>query len=86
MMSRPLTVIVPSDGSIIRLTMRRDVVLPQPDGPTKTVIFPSSTVRLRSSTATVPSGKRLVTPRNSIIRGTSVVIDDPSPVAASPRG
>ncbi len=86
MMSRPLTVIVPSDGSIMRLTMRSDVVLPQPDGPTKTVIFPSSTVRSRLSTATVPSGKRLVTPRNSIIRGTSVVVGNHSPVAASQRG
>jgi hypothetical protein len=42
------------------------------------------------STATVPSGKRLVTPRNSIIRETSVFADDPLPVAAAseaiPRG
>jgi hypothetical protein len=35
------------------------------------------------STAVVPSGKRLVTPRNSIIRETSVFTDDPLPVAAS---
>ena len=30
--------IVPSVGSIIRLIIRSDVVLPQPDGPTRTVI------------------------------------------------
>src|SRR5690606_13028578 len=81
--SRPSTRTVPSVGSIMRLIMRRDVVLPQPDGPTKTVMPPASTVRSRWSTATVPSGKRLVTPRNSIIRETSVFADDPLPVAAS---
>jgi hypothetical protein len=35
------------------------------------------------STATVPSGKRLVTPRNSITGETSVFADDPLPVAAA---
>src|SRR3954470_19296886 len=82
MMSLPSTEITPSLGSIIRLIIRRDVVLPQPDGPTKTVILPASTLRSSESTATVPSGKRLVTPRNSIIRGTSVFADDLLPVAA----
>ena len=32
--------IVPDVGSIIRLIIRSDVVLPQPDGPTSTVILP----------------------------------------------
>src|SRR5215207_550607 len=82
MMSRPSTEITPPLGSIIRLIIRSEVVLPQPDGPTNTVILPASTVRSSASTATVPSGKRLVTPRNSIIRGTSVFTDDPLPVAA----
>ena len=30
----------PEVGSIIRLIIRSDVVLPQPDGPTNTVIWP----------------------------------------------
>ena len=41
--SVPSTRIVPDVGSIMRLTMRSDVVLPQPDGPTNTVIPPSRT-------------------------------------------
>src|SRR4029453_4536986 len=55
------TVIVPLEASIIRLIMRRVVVLPQPDGPTRTVRSPSGTSRSMLSTAVVPSGKRLVT-------------------------
>ena len=34
----------PLVGSIIRLTIRSVVVLPQPDGPTITVILPDGTV------------------------------------------
>ena len=45
----------------MRLIIRIEVVLPQPDGPTKTVNEPPGTSRFRSSTATVPSGYRLVT-------------------------
>src|SRR3954467_7791438 len=41
----------PSEMSIIRLTMRMAVVLPQPDGPTSTQISPAGTSRLRWSTA-----------------------------------
>ena len=59
-MIRPLV------GSSIRLTIRSVVVLPQPDGPTITVILPDGTVRLRSSTAVVPSRKVLLTDSNSI--------------------
>src|SRR4029079_1315359 len=47
-------------------TMRSAVVFPQPEGPTKIMNSPSSTTRLMSSTATVPSGNRLETPTNSI--------------------
>ena len=54
--SAPSTVSVPEVGSIIRLIIRIDVVLPQPDGPTKTASVPAGTSRVRSSTATVPSG------------------------------
>jgi hypothetical protein len=58
---------VPCVGSIIRLTMRRLVVLPQPEGPTRTVIRPVGAVRVRSSTAVVPSGNCFVTASNRII-------------------
>ena len=53
--SSPLTVSVPEVGSIIRLIIRMEVVLPHPDGPTKAASVPSGMSRVRSSTATVPS-------------------------------
>src|SRR5882757_3723148 len=65
--SLPSTVSVPDVGSIIRLIIRIDVVLPQPDGPTNTARVPSGTSRLSSSTATVPSGYFLVTPSKEIM-------------------
>ena len=46
--------IVPDVGSIIRLTMRSVVVLPQPEGPTRTVIRPVGASSVRWSTAVVP--------------------------------
>src|SRR5690349_15838724 len=64
--SRPSTVSVPDVGSIMRLIIRIDVVLPQPDGPTNTVKVPCGTSRLSVSTATVPSGYCLVTFSNEI--------------------
>ena len=48
--------IVPDVGSIIRLIIRSEVVLPQPEGPTSTVILPDGASRSSSFTATVPSG------------------------------
>src|SRR5215469_8152447 len=65
--SLPSTVSVPEVGSIIRLIIRIDVVLPQPEGPTNTVSVPSGTSSVRSSTATVPSGYFLVTFSNVIM-------------------
>src|SRR5262245_3584260 len=65
-MSLPSKRIDPLVGSIIRLIMRSEVVLPHPEGPTKTVMRPASTTRSRLSTATVPSGYFLVTALNSI--------------------
>src|SRR5215204_4513185 len=65
--SSPLTVNVPEVGSIIRLIIRIEVVLPQPDGPTNAASVPSGTSRVRSSTATVPSGYTLRTASNLII-------------------
>src|SRR5947208_2927603 len=47
-------------------TIRSAVVLPQPDGPTKIMNSPSSTVRFISFTASVPFGKRLLTLSKSI--------------------
>ena len=41
----------PSVMSIMRLTIRIAVVLPQPDGPTSTQISPDGTVSERRSTA-----------------------------------
>jgi hypothetical protein len=53
--SAPLTMTVPDVGSTIRLIIRIDVVLPQPEGPTKTVSVPLGTSSVKLSTATVPS-------------------------------
>src|SRR5699024_3460649 len=64
--SCPSSSIVPAVGSTMRLIMRSEVVLPHPDGPTRTVIVPSAARRLKSCTATVPPGYRLVTCWNSI--------------------
>src|SRR5690606_1146255 len=60
-MSWPSRRMVPSVGSTIRLIMRRVVVLPQPEGPTRTVIERSGISSDSRSTATVPSGYRFVT-------------------------
>ena len=70
-MSLPSMRIRPDVASIILLIMRRDVVFPQPDGPTKTVICPSSTRRSSERTAVVPSSYCLVTAWNSITRDPS---------------
>ena len=59
---------MPEVGSIIRLIMRSDVVLPQPEGPTSTVILPVGASRSRSSTATVPSGVLLRDAVEAIMR------------------
>jgi hypothetical protein len=50
-MSTPSIRIWPLVGSISRLTILRLVVLPQPDGPTRTQIRPAGTVSDRSLTA-----------------------------------
>src|SRR6266550_4975609 len=66
--SRSSSQIRPEVGSIIRLIIRSDVVLPQPDGPTSTVIWPDGATMSSWSTATVPSGYLLDTDSNRIIR------------------
>src|SRR3712207_6245836 len=65
--SLPPTVMVPEVGSTMRLIIRSEVVLPQPDGPTNTVIEPFAMDRERLSTAGCPPWYCLVTLWNSII-------------------
>src|SRR4029453_16013454 len=65
--SWPATVMVPELGSTMRLIMRREVVLPHPEGPTRTVMAPLSMDMVRLSTAGWPPLYRLVTLWNSIM-------------------
>src|SRR5512132_2223050 len=51
----------PSEMSSRPAIMLSVVDLPQPDGPTRITNSPSAIVRLTSSTASAPSGNRLVT-------------------------
>ena len=63
-MSWPSMTMDPSVGSSSPAIMRKSVVLPQPDGPSKHTNVPSGTFRLMLSTAVnVPN--RLVTSRSS---------------------
>src|SRR5438874_2014563 len=64
--SRSPIVIVPPEIVSRPASMRRSVVLPQPDGPTRTMNSPLSIVRLTSSTAVTPPGKTFVTSSNAI--------------------
>ena len=65
--SSPPIVMRPLVGSISRLTIFMLVVLPQPDGPTRTQISPAGTVSVRLSTAGGASGPpyRFVTCSNA---------------------
>ncbi len=47
----PSMPISPDVGSISRFTMRSNVVLPEPDVPTRTQVLPSGTPKLTRSTA-----------------------------------
>src|SRR5437870_2015955 len=68
MTSAPPTRMVPEVGSISRLIIRIVVVLPQPEGPTSTVVSPSGTSRLRPATAGFFAfAKRLTTSRSAIM-------------------
>src|SRR5262249_9747982 len=55
---------VPEVGSISRLTILREVVLPQPLGPTRTQISPGGTVSERFSTA--PGAPRCCEPERFV--------------------
>ena len=59
---------------MVRLIIRRLVVLPQPDGPTKTVICPVGSSSDSLSTATLPPGKALVTSSNVIIELSELLV------------
>ena len=65
--SSPPTVMIPDVGSTMRLIIRSDVVLPQPEGPTKTVMAPLSMDMVSPSTAGWPPWYCLVTLWNSIM-------------------
>src|SRR5215470_6101317 len=51
----------PEVGSSSPATIRRAVVFPHPDGPTRTMNSPSAMVQVSASTAVVPFGKTFVT-------------------------
>src|SRR6266516_8151700 len=61
--SPPMT-IAPAVGSSSPATIRRAVVFPHPDGPTRTMNSPSAIVQVSASTAVVPFGKTFVTSWN----------------------
>src|SRR6266571_1289667 len=58
----------PADGSSSPAIIRRVVVFPQPEGPSRIASSPSPTFRSRSATATIPS-KLLASPLSSIMGG-----------------
>src|SRR4051812_43790718 len=55
----------PRETSSRPAIMRRTVVFPEPEGPTRTRNSPSGTARSTPFTATVPPGNTFVTPRSS---------------------
>src|SRR5260370_24655584 len=69
MMSSPSTRILPLVGSMRRLIILRIVVLPHPEGPTRTNTSPLGTSKVRSSTATNPPGYCLRTDSSRITEG-----------------
>src|SRR3954470_407574 len=74
----------PPVGSMSRFTIFKVVVFPQPEGPTRTLISPSGTSRLRSVTALVPSGKRLETESRRIMGRTPGRSEKGTPASAAP--
>ena len=54
----PSISIVPAVGAMKPAIMRKVVVLPQPEGPSSETSSPSSSVRLKSSTAATPPKTR----------------------------
>src|SRR5215831_2074326 len=60
----PPMAIAPEVGSSSPAIIRRAVVFPQPDGPTRTMKSPSAMVQVSASTAVVPLGKTFVTSWN----------------------
>src|SRR6185312_2790565 len=60
----PPMAIAPEVGSSSPAIIRRAVVFPQPDGPTRTMNSPSAMVQVSASTALVPFGKTFATSWN----------------------
>src|SRR5690348_6571041 len=56
--------IAPEVGSSRPAIIRRAVVFPHPDGPTRTMNSPAAMVKVSASTAVVPFGKTFVTSWN----------------------
>src|SRR6266496_2936251 len=65
--SRSPIVILPPEIVSRPASIRRSVVLPQPDGPTRTMNSPLSIVRLTSSTAVTPPENTLLTPSKTTL-------------------
>ena len=66
MISVPLSLMAPLDGSTSRSTLRATVDLPQPDSPTSPSVSPLPTEKLTPSTAcTVPTRRRSTPPRTA---------------------
>ena len=61
----PSSTMSPSVGNSWPPIIRSVVVLPQPDGPSRTTYSPWSTCRFTSSTASVPPGNSFVSPIRS---------------------
>src|SRR5882762_8744307 len=81
--SRPPMRISPEVASSRPPTMRRTVVLPEPDGPTSTRTSPSATSRSSEETATAPPGNALVTPDRTI--AATALAPHPRRPATTPR-
>ena len=78
-MSRPSTQSVPEVGSSRPASSRQAVVLPLPDGPSRTMNSPVPKARSSPSSATVPSGKTLRTARNSTAIAQALIAPKVSP-------
>ena len=72
-MSSPSIRIRPLSGAISRLIIRSVVVLPQPDGPMSTHVWPPGMSRVRSLTALEPRANSLLTFSNRITASFTVI-------------
>src|SRR5215469_5645850 len=75
---RPLTNTAPAVGSIMRFTVRRRVVLPEPLRPRRAVTVPSSRASETRSSRSRPCGVRTSRSRNSMAGGIVGMVSRPS--------